>query len=339
VHPEEKTGSPFTLMEKEYGNPELPSIAYHRISIAVTNGMTVTPDLFRRHMQFLADNHYSPITLDQWCAAVSGNGKLPEKPILITFDDAWKSQYENALPILNEFGYKATFYAYINVIGNRSTMTWNQLRNLAFQGHNVGCHSATHDNLVKLLKNENTEKYNARIYGETLYARIQIEEHIGFPVRHFCYPYGYYNTNLIAKLKKAGFISAVTVNPSPNTTDTPLFKLGRYIIAPWTNEKQFRDTLTLLPLDVKNVKPFDGEICEKPTEKFSVVVPGGNHPRLTNYTMYWEWKKTSSFWNDDTRVLSHSFDKTVEPGIYTAQVHAWDADSNHYTYAWLFQQL
>ncbi len=316
----------------------LPVITYHRISLATTNDMTVTPELFHRHMQFLADNHYNPITIDQWCDAVLNEKKLPDKPIAITFDDAWKSQYENAIPILNEFGFKATFYAYTIVIGNRTTMTYNQLSNLVQQGHNVGCHSATHCNLAKQFKTENTERYNARLFREIFYAKKDIEKNIGASVKHFCYPYGYYNTNIIALLKKAGFVSGVTVNPVPNTVKSPLFEIGRYIIAPWTNEEKFKYKLSLLPLVVKDVKPFDGEICDTQIKKFSIVLPEIKGIRYSKLKMYWHWKKTNFFWNGKNRMLSHSFDQPVKPGIYTMQAHAWDAKTNHYTYAWLFQQ-
>ena len=328
------------IITQETANPILPVIAYHRVSLAITNDMTVTPELFRRHMQFLADNHYNPITMDQWCDMVLDGKELPEKPILITFDDAWRCQYKNALPILNEFGYKATFYAYTDVIEHRSNMTYNQLQNLVRQGHNVGCHSAMHSNLTKPFKTENTERYNARLIRETSNAKKTIEEHIGFPVKHFCYPYGYYNTNLIAVLKKAGYISSVTVNPAPNTIDSPLFKIGRYIIAPWTTEKKLKHKLSLLPIIFQNTKPFDGEICVTPTEKFSTILPEVNDLCYTKLKMYWKWRKTNDvLWNGETRMLSHSFDKPVESGLYTAQIHAWDKKSNHYTYAWLFQQL
>ncbi len=316
----------------------LPVITYHRISLATTNDMTVTPELFRRHMQFLADNNYSSITMDQWCDTVLNGKKLPAKPVMITFDDAWETQYKNALPILNEFGFKATFYAYTAVVGNRTTMTYNQLSNLVQQGHNVGCHSATHSNLTKPFKSEDAEKFRARLIRETVDAKKTIETNIGFPVKHFCYPYGYYNTNLIAMLKKAGFISGVTVNPAPNSLNSPLFKIGRYIIAPWTNEKKLGNKLSLLPLNFKNAKPFDGEICVTPIEKFSIILPERKGIQYSKLKMYWHWKKTNFFWNGKNRMLSHSFDQPVKPGIYTMQAHAWDKNSNHYTYAWLFQQ-
>jgi peptidoglycan/xylan/chitin deacetylase (PgdA/CDA1 family) len=251
----------------------LPVMTYHRISLATTNDMTVTPELFHRHMQFLADNNYNPITMDQWCDAVLNGEELPDKPVMITFDDAWETQYKNAVPVLNEFGFKATFYAYTAVVGNRTTMTYNQLSNLVQQGHNVGCHSATHSNLTKPFKSEDAEKFRARLIRETVNAKKTIEKNIGSPVKHFCYPYGYYNTNLIAILKNAGFVSGVTVNPAPNSPDSPLFEIGRYIIAPWTNVKKLENKLALLPLNFKNAEPFDGEICVTPTKKFSIILP------------------------------------------------------------------
>jgi len=330
---------PEILYQKEKNVlPSAPMITYHRVSLATTNDMTVTPQLFRRHMQFLRENKYSPITMDQWCAAVLDGKKLPEKPILITFDDAWKSQYKNAIPILNEYGYKATFYTYTAVVGNKTTMTWKQLRALAEQGHNIGCHSATHSNLAKPFKSENRDMYKARLVRETFNAKRKIEENIGTEVKHFCYPYGYYDTEVILQLKKVGFVSGVTVNPCPNTLDTPLFKLGRFIIGPWVKEKGLKYKLSMLPLNYQYAMPYDGESRSSPTKSISIVLPNENGIHYTKFQMKWKWKKTNSFWDDGTRTLVHIFDRPVKPGIYTVQAHAWDAKSNHYVYAWLFKQ-
>jgi len=80
-------------------------------------------------------------------------------------------------------------------------------------------------------------------------------------------------------------------------------------------------------------------MCISPTEKFSINLPEKKGLRYSKLKMYWHWKKTNFFWNGATRVLSHTFNKPIKPGIYTMQAHAWDSKSNHYTYAWLFQQL
>ncbi len=316
----------------------VPIIAYHRVSAAVKNGMNVPPALFRRHMRFLAENGYSPITLDQWCAAVLDGAPLPPKCVMITFDDAWRSQYENALPILRKYGFPATFFAYTSVVGNRSTMTWEQLRALADEGHCIGCHSATHGDLARPFSLETNAQYEQRLKREIVDAKATIEEHLGIPIRHFCYPYGYYNTNVIAHLLRSGYASAVTVNPFVNAVGTPLFQLGRFIIAPWTTAEQLREKLDRMPLAVRNVTPFNGAMRTRPTSNVQAVLPLATELPLTVVRMKWKWRWTESNWEPASRRISCSFDQPLEPGLYPVQVHAWDAESNHYAYAWLFQQ-
>ena len=323
---------------KEAEIPKVSIITYHRISSAITNDMTITPELFRRHMSFLAKNNYTTITMDQWCATVLDGKPLPDKPIIITFDDAWISQYNNAIPILNKFGFKATFYAYTDVIGNKSTMTYKQLRSLIRQGHNVGCHSAAHSNLAKPSKTENEKMYRRRLINETINAKKTLEEHLGYRVIHFCYPYGCYDTEVILQLKKSGFVSGVTVNPCPNTIDTPLFKLGRFVIGPWVKEKGLKYKLAMLPLDYRSAYPYDGEIRTLPTESISIILPHYNGIRYTRFQMNWKWRKTDSFYDKETKTLAHVFDAPIKTGVYTVQAHAWDDNSNHYVYAWLFRQ-
>ncbi|MEJ7641051.1 MAG: polysaccharide deacetylase family protein [Candidatus Nitrosocosmicus sp.] len=70
-----------------------------------------------------------------------------EKTAIITFDDGWKSQYENAKPILDEFGFKATFYLVCDYIGNENRLTWEEIAILQNEGHAMGAHTMDHANL------------------------------------------------------------------------------------------------------------------------------------------------------------------------------------------------
>ena len=322
--------------EIETSDALVPVIAYHHVTDAQKNDMTVTPELFNQHMQFLADQGYQPITLDTWSAAALHGADLPAKPIMITFDDAWKSQYEFAVPILEKFGFPATFYAYTEVIGNKTTMTWDQLRNLAEKGHCIGCHSATHCNLALKYDFESKDQYKERINREIAGAKDLMEEHLGVQIRHFCYPYGYYNTEIFTMLERAGYVSGVTVNPAVNSFFTPLFQLDRYIIAPWTTVEKLGEKLKDLPLEISGLEPMNGEICTDPVKEVKVKLSGGQN--LTSVRMKWKWKWTDSYWNSASQTVTHTLKEPLKDRIYTAQIHGWDAESNHYSAAWLFEK-
>ena len=325
-----------TDFEVETTSAVVPIIAYHHVTDAQKNDMTVSPKLFNQHMQFLADNGYEPITLDTWCAAALHGSKLPNKPIIITFDDAWKTQFEIAVPILEKFGFKATFFAYTDVIGNRSTMTWEQLRQLAEKGNCIGCHSATHCNLTKKFDFESEEQYKERINREIVDTKNMLEEHLGVQIRHFCYPYGYYNTEIFSMLESGGYVSGVTVNPSPNTFFSPLFQLDRFIIAPWTTVEKLKKKLEILPLEIVSRFPMNGEMINEPIKEIKVKLSGNQN--LTSVRMKWNWKWTESSWDESTQTVTHKFSEPLEKRIYTVQLHGWDAESNQYSAAWLFEK-
>jgi len=323
--------------EMETYSMRVPIIAYHHVTDAHQNDMTVTPELFNQHMQFLSKEGYQPITLDAWCAAALHGAELPKKPIIITFDDAWKSQYEFAVPVLEKFGFPATFFAYLDVIGNKTTMTWEQLRELAKRGHCIGCHSATHCNLTKRFDFETEGQYKERIHNEIAGAKNIMEEKLGVQIRHFCYPYGYYNSEIFSMLERAGFISGVTVNPAVNTFFTPLFQLDRFIIAPWTTVEDLKKKLETLPLDIVRLEPVNGEMCKKPVKEIKVQLSGEQD--ITSVEMKWKWKKTESSWNKFLHTITHTLPEPLAKGIYSAQIHGWDDNSNHYSAAWLFEKM
>lgn len=317
----------------------LPIIAYHHINPTMDSDMNVTPEAFRSHMQFLKNNGYTPITLSQWYEAAAKKTALPKKPVIITFDDGWRDQLTYAIPILNEFNFPATFFIYTSVVGSPNQMTWKDIKQLHAQGHEIGCHSATHSNLIKPFKSENAQLFAKRLVRETKESKKIIEENTGCTIRHFCYPYGFYNSDVINHLKRAGYHTAVTVNPCPNDVTTSPYLLGRYIIAPWTTLADFSEKLTTRRLRPQKVWPHDAGMYAQtvPSVHFTAVQKKTSFPRMR---MKWKWKWTDVSHSPATSTVRwNSPNGSLSSGAYPVQVHAWDTYSNHYTYAWLFQKV
>jgi peptidoglycan/xylan/chitin deacetylase (PgdA/CDA1 family) len=325
------------LTSTNLGSARLPILAYHRIMPGLDNHMNVNPTLFRRHLEYLHTNQYRTITLDEWYAAVTRGTPLPEKVVAITFDDAWRDQYENAAPLLDEFGMRATFFAYSSVIGEPDYMTWAQVRALAQRGHVVGCHSATHSDLARPFAHEDAAAYARRLTREVNEAQRLTADCAATRVRHFCYPYGYYNTSVIAQVRAVPYATAVTVNPMINTRATPLHQLGRFIIAPWTSVDDLAGLLHQRALPVLRAAPTDGAILQGTLTNVLVRVPPGARLPLASVRMKWNWRWTDSSYDPVRGVVVCAVPAPLKPSLYTAQVHAWDARSNHYAYAWLFQ--
>src|SRR5919112_1351473 len=79
---------------------------------------------------------------------------ITNKAVVLTFDDAYKSQYTNAKPILDKYGYKATFYIVCNYVENNGRLTWEDITSLYKEGHDIGSHTMNHADLSQTSKKE-----------------------------------------------------------------------------------------------------------------------------------------------------------------------------------------
>lgn len=177
-----------------------------------------TPGNLAEQLQFLTDHGYTSVDLDQVAAALAGGPRLPNKPVVITFDDGFASQW-NALPLLEQYHMKATFYiidggagSAFHIGANRKVpdpqggpdyLTWEQIRSLDRNPlFTVASHTANHLELAR--QSVETQRY------EIIQGKRQLEQQLGHPVRHFAYPYGSYNQTSIQLVHEAGFATAVT---------------------------------------------------------------------------------------------------------------------------------
>ena len=108
----------------------------------------ITPEEFAAQMQALDDWGYTTITITQLIQALSEGGYIPERPIVITFDDGHLSVYQNAFPIMYEHGFIGVTYLVCNYIGGENFKTVVQIQAMVYAGWEVGSHSFTHTDWV-----------------------------------------------------------------------------------------------------------------------------------------------------------------------------------------------
>lgn len=189
---------------------KVPILMYHYVSEPPPDAdiyrvdLSVTPDRFREQMAFLRDNGYTPVDLYELTTAIVGHTELPDKPIILTFDDGYLDNYENAYPILEEFGFKGTFFVVSEFIDREREgyMTWPMIEEMAQAGHRIESHSRTHPDL--------TTKDHDGLIWEILGSQETIAAHTGRRPRYFCYPGGTYNETTIQVLAELDYWGAVT---------------------------------------------------------------------------------------------------------------------------------
>jgi len=185
----------------------VPILVYHSIAPAHPGQSTeqrlldVDTAMFRRQMSYLAANRYSVIPLGMLLDALQGQGSLPPRSVVITFDDGWLSQYEHALPVLEQMHFPATFFVITLQVGRGSMyMGVDDLKELQRVGMTIASHSRTHPNLTRVS--------DAQLHEEVLGSRQDLQRMLGAAPDLFAYPYGAWNKRVAAAVQTAGYRAA-----------------------------------------------------------------------------------------------------------------------------------
>lgn len=208
------------------GDLFVPILMYHHIRInpmpndALWASLNVAPDLLDSELNYLSTHNYHVIGLTELYEALNGEFKLPENPIVLSFDDGYKNFYENAYPLLKKYNMKAIEFVITNVETAPAYLSWEQIIEMDKSGLiEIGAHSQHHPNLPSLSL--------AAIDQEIIGSKNDIEAHLGKKTNWFAYPYGSYNNYIVSTVQKAGFIGAVSTNYSGIQNKNVLYILPR----------------------------------------------------------------------------------------------------------------
>lgn len=187
----------------------LPILMYHYVDDEpppagpYADGLTVrTPD-FREEMDYLAQNGYRTVLLEDVADALAGGSPLPAgKLVALTFDDGGLDNYTVAFPLLREHGFVATFFVISGKVGTEGFMSWDQLAEMRAAGMSIQSHTRSHPDLTGL----GAAALSSQLEG----SRADIEDELGAPVTVLCYPSGSYDDAVVAAAGAAGYALAVT---------------------------------------------------------------------------------------------------------------------------------
>jgi peptidoglycan/xylan/chitin deacetylase (PgdA/CDA1 family) len=181
--------------------------------------LDVDDSVFVAQMRYLVDGGYHVVSLGALVDALEGRDTLPlpNRAVVITFDDGWENQYLHAFPILRRFGLTATFFVFTTPIGtDRKLMTWEQLRELQAAGMTIGSHTRTHPILPD---------YHAALHNEVEMSRADIAQHLGRAPDFFAYPFGAWDAESAAWARTAGYRAARTYRGGAWNTPSDLYHL------------------------------------------------------------------------------------------------------------------
>lgn len=222
---------------------------YHYISTPPTGagpyrvGNSLPPDVFNAHLDYLQEQGYTTITLKHLISYLAtGRPPLPPKPIVLTFDDGYRDNYENAFPALQRHGMTGTFFVITDFATQAASdpayalyATWDQWREMAAAGMEIGSHSRNHPDLAG--------KDLDYLVWQALGSKETIAAQIGYHPRILAYPAGSYDQFVIDVFRSANFWGAVTTQQGVWQDSEHLFEIKRLRISYETGVAQLEALL------------------------------------------------------------------------------------------------
>ncbi|SDO78755.1 polysaccharide deacetylase family protein [Selenomonas ruminantium] len=217
----------------------VPVLNYHQINDRDENALTVHTDQFEAQMKYLAEEGYHVITPEEMINAWENNEKLPEKPVIITFDDGYADNYRNAFPILQKYNLKATIFLisdYVSTYPNY--LTWTQISEMQDSGLiDFESHTLSHEQLDSTSPEDTWNQLDG--------SKKALEWHLQKEINFLAYPCGSYDEELQQLVKKAGYKGAFTVNYGLADKGENHYILDRVPIFGCTNHTLMRFKLRL----------------------------------------------------------------------------------------------
>lgn len=217
---------------------QVPVLCYHHIREAkpgqseTLKSYSVSPESFAGQMKALKDSGYETILPGELYDYLVHGGKLPAKPVMLTFDDTDEEQYSIGYPEMKKYGFKGVFFIMTISINRPRYMTKEQLKELSDNGNAVEAHTWDHHMVTKYKGNDFDIQF--------VKPKKKVEDITGKPAEYFAYPFGVWNLAAVPELKKAGYKMAFILSTKRDSTE-PLYTIRRMIVpGQWSTPGLFK---------------------------------------------------------------------------------------------------
>lgn len=207
----------------------VPVLMYHEIAdtTATSSPLAVAPGVFADQLAYLRDAGFNTLTAAELAAFLAdGTGTLPERPIVLTFDDGYQDFYTHGLPVIKRNGFTATLFQTTGGIGDENSekimLNWRELAELEQAGIEIGAHTVTHPKLDILPEKD--------VRDELSISKDQLEQHLGREVPGLAYPFGYSNQQVREVARELGYTYAYSVDNAITTSAADKFTFPRLTI-------------------------------------------------------------------------------------------------------------
>lgn len=236
-------------------------LCYHVVESPSDTKFTISRGTLDRQMAYLSAAGYRVIPLRHVAEYLAGERRsLPANAVVLTIDDGWRSTYTEFWPVTRKYGFPFTAFVYPKFVGmGRYAVTWDQLREMAGDGVEIESHALSHPFLARSRERFGSARYAHWLASELIDSKRIIEEEIGRPVRSLAYPYGDFDSTVIAQTRAAGYDAAVTATFGAIGREHDPYRLNRVVIHRSTSFAEFRRLLGATPLPLEDISPKPGD--------------------------------------------------------------------------------
>jgi peptidoglycan/xylan/chitin deacetylase (PgdA/CDA1 family) len=227
----------------------IPILCYHNLGAESKGRLLLAASKFEEQMRYLKSNGYRVISLAEFVEFIKLSRQLPQRSVVLTFDDGYASFKQYAYPVLKSLGFTATLFVYTDYVGGgKNALSWLDLRQLAAEGFDIEAHSKTHGDLRRT-PGEGDVQYAQRLQAELVEPQELFQKNLGHKRPIIAYPYGSWDEAVLAKAGDSGYVAGFSVRRQGNAS----------FVRPLAgNRSQVYSEMTLEDF-VKNLNVFQAE--------------------------------------------------------------------------------
>ena len=247
-------------------------LIYHRFGENKYPTTNIALDRFNEQLEFLKNNNYQVIPLEQLIHSLKGGLQLPDRAVVITVDDGYRSVYTEAWPVLKQYDYPFTVFVYAKATENKhwNYMTWDQIKEMKVAGVDFQNHGFAHDHMAFKPPEMNLDEYRAWIRADLAVSTKILSEELNERPRFFAVPYGEYSKTILDEIRSFGYEAILLQDPGSVSKDTSPFAIPREPILgnEWATMEHFKMVLERVDLPLTGETPTSGNFSDKAPNLF-----------------------------------------------------------------------
>jgi len=267
-------------------NSQAVILQYHHVSSDTPPITSITPEDFQRHMDYLSENNFTILPLEQILSNLQNGEELPNYTAAITFDDGYLSVYTEAFPILQELNWPFTIFVTTGLLGSNPRLyaDWNQIKEMAAVGTTIANHTVNHPYFLERESDELESDWLATISAEIIMAEDKILQETGQSHRLIAYPYGEYEPRIQTLIQDLGYIG-IAQHSGPINADSDFTALPRFSLSGiYVSMNTFPNKVKSLAFTLDSITP-ESPLSSEQSPSLEIDF-SGNIPRLAQLACF-----------------------------------------------------